>query len=358
MSAYNERDVIVAKVERLIEMAAAYGPASVHVFADAPSDGTAALLEPYRDRIDLLVSDRRMGKTHGMNMLVARSDSDLILFTDANVVSDAGAAVTLAGYFADPAIGCVSARLVYSNERESPTSMLGSLYWRMEEAIKQIESDTIGMIGVDGAMFMIRRALHTPPPPHLIDDLYLSLTILASGSRLVSATEVRVFERSAVGATEERLRKRRIACQAMNVHRALWPVLRALPPMKRYGYVSHRLMKWLMPFFLAGGSLCLLLALGLTIGALRALALGAAAVLLVVVGVHFRLRPMSLLSSAILSLAGVGQGVLESLLARRTYTVWDPAASVRAAPLQAGVGAEPDMLPPASLRAEPFEPAG
>nr|WP_281422876.1 glycosyltransferase [Sphingomonas yunnanensis] len=332
MSAYNEESVIAAKVERLLEIAAAYGPATIHVYADAPADGTVAILNRYADRIDLVVGAERAGKTAGMNLLVNRSRSDYLLFTDANVESDANAAIELAAALRDPSVGCASAKLIYSNSSETATSSLGSIYWRTEEWIKRIESDRMGLIGCDGAMFLMRRSLHVPPPPHLIDDLYLSLSILVAGSRIVSLDHVLVYERSATGATEEKRRKQRIACQALNVHRAMWPRLRRMPLVLLYGYVSHRLMKWLMPFFLAGAALCALLAVGFALGAAVAGALAAAVGVMLVLGEVTRLRPFSLLSSAALSLTGVATGFLESIFFNETYATWDPAYSVRDTP--------------------------
>ena len=329
LCAYNEERIIAGKVERLLETAAEYGPATVHVYADAPSDSTVDILRRYADRIDLVVGKERAGKTFGMNVLVARSESELVLFTDANVVSEANCAIELARPFADPAIGCVTAHLIYSNRRESPTSAIGALYWRLEEAIKRVESETVGVIGVDGAMFMIRRSLHRPPPPHLIDDLYLSLKILIAGFRIYSANNVRVYERSAVGAGEERLRKRRIACQAANVHRALWPELRRMPASRLYAYLSHRVMKWLTPFFLAGAAMSALAALGAAFGPAMACAVLASVLALLLIGHSHEARPFSVMSSAALSLIGVAAGVMESLFTGRTYTVWDPALSIR-----------------------------
>jgi GT2 family glycosyltransferase len=330
LCAYNEERLIVAKIERLLDVANAYGPATIHVYADAPSDSTVDLLGRFGDRIDLVVGEVRAGKTFGMNLLVARSKSDLILFTDANVVSDADCAIELARPFADPAIGCVTAHLIYLNQGESPTSAIGALYWRLEEAIKRIESDTVGVVGVDGAMFMIRRSLHRPPPPQLIDDLYLSLRVLIAGARIYSVDHVRVYERSAVVAVEEKQRKRRIACQAANVHRALWPELRRMPAPRLYAYLSHRVMKWLTPFLLAGAALSALAALDLAFGPAMASTALASALALLLIGHALDARPLSVLSSATLSLMGVAAGVLEAIFTGRTYTVWDPALSIRA----------------------------
>jgi glycosyltransferase involved in cell wall biosynthesis len=329
MCAYREEAVIAAKIERLIEIAEAYGPATIHVYVDAPTDGTAVIAQHYADRIDLVIGTERAGKTYGMNILVARSDSELLMFTDANVESEADVAIALSAPLADPTIGCATAKLVYSNSGESSTSRLGSIYWTLEEWIKRIESDRIGLVGCDGAMFVMRRSLHAPPPPYLIDDLYLSLQILVSGSRIVSVDQVQVYERSATGADEEKRRKQRIACQALNVHRALWPKLRHMAWLPYYAYISHRPMKWLMPFFVAGAILAALVAVGSSAGLFAVGLLVLIAAILLLVGEKAQLKPFSLLSSAFLSLFGVAQGVIESIFLKKTYAIWDPAMSVR-----------------------------
>lgn len=349
MCAYNEADVIAAKVERLIEMAEAYGPATIHVYADCPADDTAIILSRYADRIDLVIGTERAGKTFGMNRLVARSDSEYLMFTDANVESDVDAAIELARPLSDPTVGCTTARLVYSNRGESPTSALGAIYWAMEERIKQLESRTTGLIGCDGAMFLMRRSLHRAPPPHLIDDLFLSLNILIERSRIVSVPHVKVFERSATGAVEEKRRKQRIACQAINVHRAMWPRLRRMPALSLYAYISHRPMKWLMPFFLGAAAMFCLLLVALTLGPVIAALLAIASAAVIWIGERFRVRPFSLVSSAVLSLAGVAVGVCESVFLNKTYTTWDPALSVRLVDTD-------DYTPPSGPHGGPTQP--
>ncbi|MGC1304249.1 MAG: glycosyltransferase [Caulobacteraceae bacterium] len=329
MSAFNEERVIVAKVEGLLAMAEEYGPATIHIYVDGAEDSTATLLAPYADRVDLVVSQDRRGKTAGLNLLVQRSSGDLLAFTDANVVTPRDGLVKLAAAFADPTVGCATARLSYSNPDETGMSFAGALYWRLEEAIKTLETETVGVLGVDGAFFMMAREVYEPAPEYLIDDFYVSLCALAQGRRVVSVDEVEVFERNATRAGEEFKRKARIACQAMNVHRALWPRLVRMRPLLLYGYVSHRLLKWLMPFTLALAGLCVLGALVQFAGwapVALAIALGGAAVAL---GAYVGFKPARLMLSVATSFAGVGLGVLQSVGGRSTYTVWTPAASIR-----------------------------
>ncbi|TCQ03020.1 glycosyltransferase [Sphingomonas sp. PP-CC-3A-396] len=327
--AYNEERVIVAKVESLLAMQAAYGPATIHVYVDGTSDSTAELLAPYADRIDLVVSPQRQGKTAGLNLLVARSESELIAFTDANVVAPADGLIELTAPFSQASIGCTSARLVYSNEDESATSSAGSAYWKIEESLKRIESETVGVIGVDGAFFVLRRALYEPAPPHLIDDLYVTLLILARGFKVLTVEHVVVEERSATLWHEEFRRKRRIACQALNVHRALWPRLRKMPSMTLYAYLSHRWIKWMMPFTLVASGAFFAAALASMIGGLPTILLIVLGSALLAGGALIRFKPATMILTALASLAGVGAGIMKSVFQRETYTVWAPAESVR-----------------------------
>lgn len=330
MSAYNEAKVIAAKMDSLLAMAADYpGEVSIHVYADAPSDGTESILAGYSDRADIVIGTERRGKTWGMNHLAARSKSEFLLFTDANVVSEMDVVSKLASAFADPEVGLASARLRYSNPDESATSRAGAAYWELEEAIKRLESETVGLIGVDGAMFMVRRSAYDAPPPHLIDDFYISLSVLASGLRVISVEDVEVYERSAVLAGEEYMRKRRIACQAWNVHRALWPRLRRMPAAKLYGYISHRILKWLTPYLMATFMLALLAVAIDRGGAVQTALVAGLLVAALALGTAIRLRPATIVTSVLYSLFGVALGPVESWLLGKTYIVWLPADSVR-----------------------------
>lgn len=328
LSAYNEEAVIVEKIRSLIMAASVYGPATVHVYTDGCSDRTVELIQPFADEFDLVVSTERLGKTHGMNLLMERSDSPLVMFSDANVVADDHIVEQLAQPFQDPTVGCTTARLLYSNPEESATSLAGAVYWKIEEFIKSIESKTIGVVGVDGASFMVRRELYHQAPENLIDDLYVTLSVLAGGAAVVRVPDAVVYERSAVKAREEYHRKVRIASQAIRVHRHLWPLIRKLPFPKVYGYVSHRLMKWLIPFFLTGAGLALIAAMWIQIG-WPAAAIALALITLVLIGGRFGVPGLAFVYTVGLSLFGVMNGVLLGLFSESAFVTWDPARSVR-----------------------------
>ena len=326
--AYNEEQVIEAKMQNLLALAAGRSDVEILAYVDAASDRTASLLQPYADRIRLHVSDTRHGKSHGMNLLVAMTSASIVVFTDANVMLDVNALSHLPAAFADPAVGCVCGHLVYSNASASATAASGSLYWRLEEAIKDLEARTGSVMGADGSIFAIRRSLHRPVPDDIIDDMYLSFSILCEGYRIVRARDVKAYEASATTAADEMRRKMRIACQAFNVHRLLWPRIRRLGVLDRYKYVSHKLLRWFSIYTLAGAVLCLALACvfaghGAAVGAI--VTIGTAGLL---AGWFWHVRPFEQVADILSAFAATGAGVWLSWRGRRFQT-WNPATSVR-----------------------------
>ncbi len=329
--AYNEERVIRAKVENMLAVGAAIGGIEALVYVDGASDRTADIVRAFGDRVRLVASPARLGKTHGMNTLVAMTDAEIVVFSDANVTFAADALPALLAPFGDPSVGCVCGHLVYTKAAGSVTAVTGSLYWRLEEAIKQAESLTGSVMGADGSIFALRRAVHEPPPPDLIDDMYISLAALCRGHRIVRAPGAFAYEEAVSRPGEEFRRKVRIACQAFNVHRALWPRLRRLPALDLYKYVSHKLLRWLTIALLASGGLCLLAALAvaglwMALSVMLALGLaGAGAMLAVPRG------PVATLRDVLGAFVATGLGVWRSWRGDRFQT-WTPPASARAMP--------------------------
>jgi cellulose synthase/poly-beta-1,6-N-acetylglucosamine synthase-like glycosyltransferase len=327
--AHNEAGVIRDKVANLLALRERTpGGLEILIYDDASVDGTGEILRGYGDRLTVVSAPERTGKTVGMNRLVAMSRGEIVVFSDANVTVAADALEKLAPYFADPEVGCVCGHLRYLNRDQSVTAENGADYWRLEEFIKQLESDTGSVIGADGSLFAVRRSLRRPVPEDLIDDMYVSLAVLLDGHRVVRAPDVLAFENSAAGARDEFRRKARIACQAFNMHRRLWPRLRRLDALHLYKYLSHKLLRWLTIYNLALAGAFFFVGLALLTSwpvALGALALAAVALAL---GHTLRIPPFGKAVDALIAVSGTGLGVLYSI-GGREFRTWTPAASVR-----------------------------
>ena len=326
--AYNEAGIIRQKVENMLAMRTAMPDLELLVYVDAATDGTAEILRDYVDRVRLVVAPSRQGKTHGMNTLVAATDAEFIVFSDANVMFAPDAVPRLLRSFADPEVGCVCGHLRYTGADGSTTAATGSAYWRLEEKIKELESCTGSTMGADGSIFAIRRVLHHAPPPFIIDDMFVSLSILCDGHRVVRAADALAYEATVSRPGEEFRRKIRISCQAFNVHRLLWHRLRHLPPFDRYKYVSHKLVRWLSGYLQATAAATFLAGLAL-IGAWATLggcvAAGLALLLLALARPSGRIGRLLDIGVAF---AATSLGVIRSLRGERFQT-WTPPASAR-----------------------------
>ena len=325
--AFNEECVIEAKMQNLLDLRRQLPNLEILTYVDAATDRTAELLCLHANEIKLHVSPERYGKTYGMNLLVDMSEASIVVFTDANVMLDSAALTNLLCYFADPRVGCVCGHLIYTNPTESAMAATGSLYWGLEERIKQLETDTGSAMGADGSIFAIRRHLHRRVPDDIIDDMYVSLSILCDGYRVVRAPDVKAYERALSAPSDEFRRKIRIACQAFNVHRLLWTRLRRLDALSLYKYLSHKLLRWLSMCNLVLAAACFvagLIAAGLTSLALSLPVLGAVTFCL---GQRWRLGPTSHLWSILLALTATSVGVWLSLRGERFQT-WTSATTI------------------------------
>jgi cellulose synthase/poly-beta-1,6-N-acetylglucosamine synthase-like glycosyltransferase len=326
--AYNEERGIARKVENLLALRMREPGLEILVYVDGASDHTAEILREYASQIDLHIATERRGKTYGMNILASKARAPILIFTDANVLMDLNCVRDFRRYFADAEIGCVCGNLVYTNDGASETASSGSAYWRFEQAIKKLEMESGSMMGADGSVYAIRRSLHKPPPEHIIDDMYVSLMILCSGYRVVQASDAFAYEESVVSAREEFKRKIRIACQAFNVHRLLWPQLRKLDRVTLYKYVSHKLIRWFTIYFLAIATVAFEAALIVAGHARIAVALLVCTAAALLLGCLSTLKPFAQLAGVIAAFTGTGWGVWRSLRGER-YQTWTPAASIR-----------------------------
>lgn len=326
--AYNEEAVIEDKIKNILQIKKLIPSLEVLFYVDAASDRTAEILMSYANEFFVHVSDERHGKTYGMNMLVAESKADIIVFSDANVMLDAPSLLNLEKYFSDTNIGCVCGNLIYVNKESTETSENGSLYWRLEEWIKQLECETGSLMGADGSIFAIRRELHVPPPDNMIDDMFVSFSILCNGHRIVRAQDVIAYEESVTIAKEEFRRKVRIACQALNVHRLLWPQLQTLPKLELYKYISHKLVRWFTIYWISLSVVSFELALLAANLTYIALILFVGSTTIILAGVRMKLPLITQVVDILYAFLGVGVGVWQSYVGEK-YQTWTPATSIR-----------------------------
>lgn len=247
ISAFNEASSLGDKLENAVSLDYPKEALDIVVVSDASTDDTDRIVRDFRDRgVRLLRMPRRGGKTAGLNAVMRTVRSDVVVFSDANILYRKDAVRMLVRCFADPAVGCATGDSRYLDSSGSAAHLQEDTYWGYERVIRRLESLVGSTVGGDGAIFAIRRDLYTPLGPEVINDLVTPLQIVARGYRAVFEPEAVGFEPSAAGFDREFRRKRRIVNRSWH---GVMGVAEVLNP-GRVGLFawqvwSHKVLRWL-----------------------------------------------------------------------------------------------------------------
>lgn len=326
---HNEEAVIEQKIRTTLESLKPFGVNGEALFyLDACSDKTEELARQFDNEVTVIASAERSGKSVGMATLSALAKGEIFILTDANTFSAPEAIQRLAETFADPTVGCASARLLYDNSSDNDVTAISCGYWQFEERLKTLETERAGTtVSADGGLFALRRALYKPAAPAVIDDMFTSINTVFAGYRLVSRPEALAYEKTATELGDELRRKVRIACRAFNCFRLVRPQIHARGALFTYQFYSHKVIRWFaFPLLMLFGLSAWLVIL-LTIGWPVAVVLALVAVLMAAGG-FAGLPGLALIAKAIRSTSATFGGVVLSLRGVKFQT-WNSAASGR-----------------------------
>jgi cellulose synthase/poly-beta-1,6-N-acetylglucosamine synthase-like glycosyltransferase len=323
--AYNEGAALPAKIANLRMLKGRYPDLEILAYDDGSKDGTGALLAEAADVLTTVTGPGRTGKAHGMKLLAARATGDVLIFTDANVILDREAVERLLPYYTDPTVGGVLGSLRYDGADASASAQVGGFYWRIEERLKDLESRTGNVMGADGSIFSVRRALYPEFPDFVLDDLTVSMNVLFAGRRLIKAKDVIAREAMVAERKDEIRRKIRIAARSWHTHRYLRPGLRRMGLLDRFKYLSRKQVRWFGAIWMAtGATAAFVLAGQLGLGFVIALFLLCA--LVIGVGLFQRRGVFAALIDIALAYIATLQGIILAMRGR-DFTTWAPAKS-------------------------------
>ena len=250
IAAYNEEKVIKEKIENLLHLEYPQEKLEIWIASDGSTDQTAALArEAGKERIQVLDLPRG-GKVAALNAMISHAIGEIIIFSDANTMFERHAVQRLVRNFKDQRIGCVSGQLRYKVEDTSGEGAKSeSAYWKYENWVKKQESKLGRLSGANGAIYAIRREYLTEIPTGIInDDFYLSTYILQQGYDVILDEEAVAYEDPNDELGEQFRRHVRDGAGHYQAMRIFWRML--LPRKGSFVYVSHRVIKWLVPFFM------------------------------------------------------------------------------------------------------------
>lgn len=253
IAAYNEEKNIGSKLKNTLALEYPKELLDIVVASDGSTDATEAIVQKYEAEGVRLLCLPRQGKIAALDKAVAGSRGEIIVFTDATTMVDAGALRVLMQNFSDETVGGVSGNQRHTRNGDRDIKNKGEmLYWRYDKWLKQLESRTGSIVSANGAFYAIRRALYKPPASKLVtDDFFISTGVIAQGYRLVYEAEAIAVDPPAERAEMEFTRKVRIINSGLvGVY-----IRRALLNPFRYGIYSlilfsHKILRRFVPFLM------------------------------------------------------------------------------------------------------------
>jgi len=252
IAAYNEEKNIAAKIENTLALSYPRNCLDIVVAADGSTDETVRIAQRYASLgVRVLHKPRREGKTSAIDRAAATSRADILFFSDANTVYNENAVLHMVRNFADPSVGGVSGRKIVLDNAARGATAGEKAYWEYEVSLKMSESLLGSIVTADGEIFAMRRSLFKPIPAHIVhDDMYLTLTIVKAGRRVVYEHEATSAEFASPTLTDEFHLKVRYASAGFQIVATFPSVL--LNPLRPFAWAffSHKVLRWLAPVFL------------------------------------------------------------------------------------------------------------
>ncbi len=253
--AYNEADGIAEKLHQTLALNYPADKLEIVVVSDGSTDETEAIVRGFSDpRVKLMRSSRRLGKTNAQNEGVRLCRGEIIVFSDATARYQSDALKYLAANYKDERVGAVSGRYRYFDEQGNSPSGTGTvMFWDYENMIKTFQSRISTITGCCGCIYSVRRSAFTELPPDIISDLVQPLRVIKQGYTVLFEDRALAYEATTKSSEQEWTMRVRVITRAMRGILSVRELLNPLAhPWIAFQLLSHKLLRWFVPFYLLG----------------------------------------------------------------------------------------------------------
>ncbi len=249
--AYNEEARIEEKIKSFLALDYPQDKIKMIVISDNSIDHTNEIVSKYLDqRIKLIIQAERGGKQKAQNSALPYLDCDFVVSTDANSIFAPDAIkVLVKKILSNPDIGMVSGELLLLHKGDKSSGE--GLYWKYESYLKLLESKFYSLIGANGSLYLIKRALFNKIDPQSVDDFERALIVLKNHQIVSYEPDAKVSEEESKSAKQELGRKVRIISREWQVVKRNRELLNPFRyPIISFQLFSHKILRWLIFVFL------------------------------------------------------------------------------------------------------------
>ena len=253
IAAYNEEQVIAEKLANSLALDYPNEKLEIIVVSDGSKDRTPEIVRDYcGQRVRLVELQDNVGKAYAQNEAVNQVNSDIIFFTDANVSLEKDSLRKLVRHFQDDTVGCVIGKVTYNNESETTIGESEGFYWRYELFIRFQEGKLGNLVAGSGPILALRRTLFEPLDSSISEDFILPMKSAIKGYRNIYEPEAisseRLFQVNPRDMYKTRVRTTTLDTRSVLFCKALLNPFKY--PLYAWGLISHKVLRWLVPYFL------------------------------------------------------------------------------------------------------------
>ena len=253
--AYNEADVIERKIMNALNLEYPKDKLEIIVCSDSSNDGTneiVARLAQEHKQITFRNFSQRSGKTGMINSALPQARGEIIILTDANTMFMPTVVRKLTSSFYCDTIGAVLGRVDLFVPHGYKGMDKEVSYRLFESKIKRVEGLFGLSMGAFGGLYAIRKKDFVPLPKNAYsnDDFLIPSLIACSGKQVVFDWDAISKEETGISITEEFGRRVRIGAGNFQSVTFAPQLLNPLHPLRLLFYVSHKLIRWFLPFLL------------------------------------------------------------------------------------------------------------
>jgi cellulose synthase/poly-beta-1,6-N-acetylglucosamine synthase-like glycosyltransferase len=261
ITAYNEERDLRGKLENTLALDYPKDKLEIIVASDYSTDATDDIAREFSSRgVRLHRQPVREGKTSAQNAAVELAQGEIVLFSDATTLYEPNVLQVMMPDFADADVGCVAGRLIYVDPEETSVGHGAKSYWGYETFLKQHESHIWSLIGASGCLYAVRRTAYVPMYNEACSDFLIATKMVEQNLRAVYEPDAVCTEETNNRADKELKMRVRVITQT---YTDLWRHRHMLNPLRSGFYavqlLSHKVMRYLVPFFLLTALLASLL---------------------------------------------------------------------------------------------------
>lgn len=252
ITAFNEESGIREKIENTLTVDYPADKLEIIVASDGSTDGTNDIVREYQERgVRLAEVTEQKGKENAQRFAIGEARGAVIVFSDVSTRIEPNALKIIANAFADAAIGAVSSEDRFIT-KDGKVAGEGA-YVKYEMWLRKLESSVVSLVGLSGSFFAARSEICQNWDISVPSDFNTALSCIVHRKAAITVPNLLGYYPNLADESKEYQRKLRTVIRGIA---ALFKRSEVANPF-RHGFfaiqvISHKVMRWLVPWFLLG----------------------------------------------------------------------------------------------------------